>query len=118
MYRRRPRLLRDGAALRFHRQQANRQGSSGVPIAISKVSLQPIEVRSQVDRERLAREVPDHRPQLVVNVEAQPVVDGDDAPITGPQTMPALAIGIVGDKIEDAQRSEHVGAGSSRKVKK
>ena len=81
--------------------EQTRQGSLGVPIAISKVSLQPSQVRSQVGRERLAREVPDHRPQLVVNVEAQPMVDGDDAPIPGAQTMPALPIGIVGDKIEE-----------------
>ena len=89
----------------FIGSEQTRQGSAGVPIAISKVSLQPSQVRSQVGREGLAREVPNHRPQLVVDVEAQPMVDGDDARVPSAQAMSALAVGVVGDQVEERERS-------------
>ena len=50
--------------------EQTRQRPAGVPVGVSQVKRQPSEVRGQVGGERLARKVPDHRPQLVVNVEA------------------------------------------------
>src|SRR5438876_1114549 len=56
--------------------------------------------------QRLAREIPDHRPQLGLDVEAEPVVDGPDAAVGSEQAVAALAVGVVGDQIERADPGE------------
>jgi hypothetical protein len=62
--------------------------------------------RGQIVRgQRLAAEVPDHGAQLVLLVEAEPVVDAPEA-ILGQQHMAALAVRIVGHHIEGTHAPE------------
>src|SRR2546428_704393 len=48
----------------------------------------------------------DHRAQLGLDVEAEPVVDGPDAAVGSEQAVAALAVGVVGDQIERADPGE------------
>ena len=106
----------DAAAQRrdFAGIQQSCQRPAGLALTVSQVVFQSLEVRSQVGRERLAREVRVSPSQLVVDVEAQPMVDGDDARVPGVQTMSALAIGVVDDKVEEREGPEHVGKSGGR----
>src|SRR2546425_8101113 len=58
--------------------------------------------------QRLAREIPDHRAQLGLDVETETVVDGPDAAVGSEQAVAALAVGVVGDQVEDADAREPV----------
>src|SRR4029450_9950337 len=69
---------------------------------------QTLKIRQQPRRNRLAREVPDDRAELGVLVEDQPVVDGEDAPRRPEEAVPALAVGIVGEEVEEADAAEGV----------
>ena len=60
-----------------------------------------------VRRQRISREVPDHRAQLVFHVEAEPVVDRPEATV-GEEDMTALAIRVVGDDVEGREVAEHL----------
>ena len=67
--------------------------SAGTP---RHTSCDGVELRR---RQRLAGELPDHRAQLEVGREAQPVVDRPH-PVAGEQAVAALAVGVVGDDVE------------------
>ena len=72
-------------------------------------SRAPISARStsphRSRRQRLAGEVPDHGPQLVVGVEGEAVVDDPHAVLGVEQAVARLAVGVVGDHVE--QRDPH-----------
>src|SRR6266851_4469365 len=59
-----------------------------------------LHVAAEIARQGLAREVPDHGPQLVSRVEREPVVDDPDAVVGLEQAVPRLAVGIVDDDVE------------------
>ena len=63
---------------------------------------------SDVDDERLgdgiAPELPDHRAQLRLDGEAQAVVDRVDPVIEAEKAVPALAVGVVHEEVEDRDR--------------
>ncbi len=72
--------------------------------------LQPrggrLEVGEQLWRDRLAGPVPDDAAQLLLLVEAEAVVDAPDVPGGVEQAVAALAVGVVGDGIEQAEPLE------------
>ena len=47
-----------------------------------------LDVAAQVAGQRLAREIPDHRPELVVDVECESVVDDPHAVLRVEQAVP------------------------------
>ena len=59
----------------------------------------------------LAAEGPDHRAQLGLHVEGQAVVDGVDGAVRSEQAVAALAVGVVGEEVEDAHAPEAVVVG-------
>ena len=50
--------------------------------------------------------IPYHCAQLLAGVEGQAMVDAPEAPIVIHQAVPAFAIGIVGDGVEDRHALE------------
>ena len=72
---------------------------------------QPDRTREQVVGHRLPGEVPDHRAQLGLAVERQPVVDRPHAPVVAREAVAALAVGAVGEQVEAADRAQGVVAG-------
>ena len=66
------------------------------------------EALDDVGRDRLAAELPDHRAQLEARREAQPVVDGPDPAVEAEQAVAALAVGVVGEEVEGADRAQLV----------
>ena len=67
----------------------------------SRLDERPLDVAAEVRGQRLAREVPDHGPELVVDVEGQAVVDDPDVVVRVEQAVPGLAVGVVGDHVEE-----------------
>src|SRR5438445_255981 len=65
-----------------------------------------LEVLQHRRRHRLVAEVPDHRAQLGLDVEAEAVVDGVDGAVLAEQAVAALAVGVVGDQVEGADALE------------
>src|SRR5262249_40228229 len=63
------------------------------------------DVGQHLTRDRLAAEVPDDRAELRLDVEAEAVVDAVD-PVRAEQAVAALAIGVVGDEIEETHPLE------------
>src|SRR5947207_1205254 len=58
-------------------------------------------VREPGRRDRLAAELPDHRAELRIDVERESVVDRIDRSLAE-EAVPALAIGVVREQIEEA----------------
>ena len=50
--------------------------------------------------DRLPLELPEHGAQLGLLVEGQPVVDAPDVAVAAAQDMPGLAVGVVGEEVE------------------
>ena len=50
-----------------------------------------------------AGEVPDDGAELELGVEAEAVVDGPDVAVGVDEAVPALAVGAVGEQVEDAE---------------
>ncbi len=71
----------------------------------------PGQVVDEPGGKALSGELPDHRAQLRLGVEAQAVVDGPDPAVLAEDAVPALAIGVVGHDIEGADRSQLVVVG-------
>src|SRR5882724_715332 len=67
---------------------------------------EPSQVVTHTVGQRPAGKIPDHRPQLGLDVETEPVVDGPDAAVGPEQAVAALAVGVVGDQIEGADPGE------------
>jgi hypothetical protein len=66
----------------------------------------------QVVGDGLPREVPDDGADLVLHVEAQAVVDGEEMPgALLDQDVAALAVGVVGEKVEQHHAAEPVAVG-------
>src|SRR5205807_3662100 len=63
-------------------------------------------VAEQVAGNRLAAELPDDGPQLRLGVEGEGVVDRIDDAVLAEQAVAALAVGVVGDEVEDADGLE------------
>ena len=59
-------------------------------------------------RDGLAAEVPDHRAQLHLLVKRQAIVDGVDGAVVAGQAVAALAVGVIGEQIEDADALEPI----------
>ena len=59
----------------------------------------------------MSGEVPDHRPDLELVVEAQGVVDGPQLPVVASQYVAALTVGVVGHQIPGCEAHEGVGMG-------
>ena len=74
---------------------------SGRPWAASRLAAARI-----VLGDRLAREVPDDRAELRLDVEAETVVDRVEAAVSPEEAVPALAVGVVRDEIEGAEARE------------
>src|SRR5512143_1087561 len=69
--------------------------------------MNPFQGRAQLVRDRLARKVPDDRPELVLLVEADAVVDQPElAGASLDQHVAALAIGIIDQQIEEYRRAQ------------
>ena len=73
--------------------------SSGMPASTNR-----LDVVEQRVGDGLAAELPDHRAQLELGVEAQPVVDAPRCcrRRVAEQAVAALAVGVVGDEVERA----------------
>src|SRR5207342_1440289 len=66
-----------------------------------EVRPEPAQVLEEVLRDRLVDEVPDHRPELGLDVEADAVVHDEDPAVPGEQAVARLAVGIVLDQVEE-----------------
>ena len=68
--------------------------------------LQPAQVLLELLRDWLAGEVPDYRAQLGVGVERQAVIDAPYALVDAEQRVASLAIGVVGQQVEETDAGE------------
>lgn len=66
-----------------------------------KSRFEPAQIIQNSHRDRFPRKIPDDRPELWVLVECDSVVDAPDGSVFAEQEMPALAIRVVDDRIED-----------------
>ena len=71
-------------------------------------SSEAAQILQQRRRDRLLAEVPDHGAQLGLRVEGQAVVDRVDPVVRHPEAVAALAVGVVGHQVEEADALERL----------
>ena len=85
-----------------HSSSSSRPASAG-----GGLPGQAVGARDQVGVDGLAGEVPDHRAQLGLLVEREPVVDRPHPVVVARQAVAALAVGAVGQQVEAADGAQH-----------
>ena len=78
----------------------------GRRLAALEAAVNAAEVGLPALRQLLTGEVPDHRAQLLVAVEAERVVDAPEPVLPVEQQVAALAVGVVRDQVEDGEALE------------
>ena len=101
-----PPLPRKRARARTSTPSRSNVPSSGTSVSGRPASTSALHVVEVRVGHRLAAELPDHRAQLELGVEAQPVVDGPDVAVGVEQAVAALAVRVVGQEVERADALE------------